>query len=67
MAASKQIDIEMERIKGDIALIRQSIHTIEFNHLKHLQNSISTINKILAAIGFLVASQLVIAVRQLLS
>ena len=61
----QRVDIEIERMKGDIKLIRASIHMNEFNHLTHIQDSISTINKILGAIGFLVASQLVIALRHL--
>ncbi len=63
----QRFDIEIERMKGDIKLIKASIHMIEFNHLKHIQDSISTINKILGAIGFLVASQFFIAIRHLLS
>jgi hypothetical protein len=61
-----QYELELERMKGDIKLIRQSIHTIEFNHLKHIQESVSSIYRILGAIGFVLFGQLCIVVRQLL-
>jgi hypothetical protein len=41
------LQIEVERIKGDIKLIQYSIKTIETNHLAHIQKSIANINKVL--------------------
>ena len=46
-------------IDGRIKLLHQKIHTIETNHLKHMQRDIDRLNYILWAIGFMVATQFV--------
>ena len=46
------LQIEVERIKGDIKLIQYSIKTIETNHLAHIQKSIANINKVLWTVLF---------------
>ena len=48
------LQIEVERIKGDIKLIQYSIKTIETNHLAHIQKSIANINKVLWTVGILI-------------
>ena len=39
--------LEITEMKGDLKLLNQKIHTIETNHLVHLQKDIDKINKVL--------------------
>jgi prefoldin subunit 5 len=61
-----ELNVEMEKINGNIRLIEQSIKTIETNHLAHIQNSIQTINRVLYGVGFMLFTQLVLIVREAL-
>jgi hypothetical protein len=66
MDNEKNLQVEVERIKGDIKLIQYSIKTIETNHLAHIQKSIQNINRILWTVGFMIFGQLIIVIRDLL-
>jgi wobble nucleotide-excising tRNase len=61
-----ELNVEIEKIHGDIRLIEQSIKIIETNHLAHIEASISTINKVLWSVGFMLFAQLVLIVREAL-
>lgn len=58
--------VEIERIKGDVRLIQQSIEIIKTNHLKHIEEDLSSVKKILWAVGFLLVTQMLIIIRELL-
>ena len=60
------LQIQVERIKGDIKLIQYSIKTIETNHLSHIQKSIANINKVLWTVGVLIFTQLIMVVSDVL-
>tara|TARA_A100000172_G_scaffold80764_2_gene71294 strand:- start:1658 stop:1870 length:213 start_codon:yes stop_codon:yes gene_type:complete len=66
MDNERNLQVEVERIKGDIKLIQYSIKTIETNHLAHIQKSIQNINRILWTVGFMIFGQLIIVIRDLL-
>jgi len=61
-----ELNIEVERVRGDIKLIRQSIETIEKNHLVHLSKKINKINNILWTVGLMIFAQLIITVKTLI-
>jgi len=61
-----EINIEVERLRGDIKLIRQSIETIENNHLVHLSRKVNKINNILWTVGLMIFAQLIITVKTLI-
>ena len=61
-----ELNIEVERVKGDIKLIRQSIETIEKNHLVHLSRKVNKINNILWTVGLMIFAQLIITIKTLL-
>ena len=58
--------VEIERIKGDIRIIQKSIETIEQNHLKHIEDDVNSIKKVLWAVGLLLVTQMLIVIRELL-
>ncbi len=58
-----ELNVEVEKIYGQMRLIENSIRTIETNHLTHIQKSIETINKVLWSVGFMLFAQLVMTVR----
>lgn len=58
--------VEIERIKGDVRLIQQSIEIIKTNHLKHIEEDLSSVKKVLWAVGFLLVTQMLIIIRELL-
>ena len=45
------------KIQGELKLLHHKINTIETNHLKHIQDDISKIIKILISIGMFVGAQ----------
>jgi hypothetical protein len=61
-----ELNIEVERVRGDIKLIRQSIETIESNHLFHLNRKVNKINNILWTVGLMIFAQLIITIKTLL-
>ena len=61
-----EINIEVERLRGDIKLIRQSIETIETNHLVHLSKKVNKINNILWTVGLMIFAQLIITIKTLI-
>jgi len=63
MKDANELNLEVERIKGDIKLINQSLDTIKNNHLFHIEKSIASINKALWTVGLMVFGQLAIVLR----
>ena len=61
-----ELNIEVERLRGDIKLVRQSIETIENNHLVHLSKKVNKINNILWTVGLMIFAQLIITLKTLI-
>jgi len=61
-----ELNIEVERLRGDIKLVKQSIEVIETNHLVHLDRKVNKINNILWTVGLMIFAQLIITVKTLL-
>ena len=61
-----ELNLEVERIRGDIKLIQQSVDTIKDNHLVHLEKKVSGINRVLWTVGILIFTQLVITLKGLI-
>ena len=61
-----ELNIEVERLRGDIKLIKQSIEVIEKNHLVHLDRKVNKINNILWTVGLMIFAQLIITVKTLI-
>ena len=61
-----ELNLEVERLRGDIKLIKQSIEVIETNHLVHLDRKVNKINNILWTVGLMIFAQLIITVKTLL-
>jgi hypothetical protein len=61
-----ELNLEVERLRGDIKLVRQSIEVIETNHLVHLDRKVNKINNILWTVGLMIFAQLIITVKTLL-
>ena len=61
-----ELNLEVERVRGDINLIKQSVDTIKDNHLVHLEKKVAGINRVLWTVGILIFTQLVITIKTLL-
>ena len=61
-----ELNLEVERIRGDIKLIQQSVDTIKDNHLVHLEKKVTGINRVLWTVGILLFTQLVLTIKTLL-
>ena len=57
---------KINKLDKDVALIAQEVKTIKDNHLVHLDQKISNINKILIAVTFFIITELLILVRMLI-
>ncbi len=58
--------LEITEMKGDLKLLNQKIHTIETNHLVHLQKDIDKINKVLWTVGVMVFAQFIWLVKTII-
>jgi len=54
------------KIQGELKLLHHKINTIETNHLKHIQDDISKIIKILISIGLFVGAQFFYLLKDLI-
>jgi hypothetical protein len=61
-----QNKLEITEMKGDLKLLNQKIHTIETNHLVHLQKDIDKINKVLWTVGVMVFAQFIWLVKTII-
>ena len=61
-----ELNIEVERLRGDIKLVKQSIEVIEKNHLVHLDRKVNKINNILWTVGLMIFAQLIITIKTLI-
>ena len=61
-----ELNVEIQKIKGDIKLIERGIDTIKTNHLKHIEDDLKSMKRVLWAVGFLLLTQMVIIIRELL-
>ncbi len=66
MLSNNELTVEIERIKGDIRLIHKSIETIEKNHLRHIEDDVNSIKKILWTVAVVAGTQMIIIIRELL-
>ena len=66
MMTNNELTVEIERIKGDMRLIQKSIETIEKNHLRHIEDDVNSIKKILWTVAVVAGTQMIIIVRELL-
>ena len=57
---------KINKLDKDVALIVQEVKLIKDNHLVHLDQKISNINKILIAVTFFIITELLILVRMLM-
>lgn len=54
------------KIQGELKLLHHKINTIETNHLKHIQDDINKIIKILISIGLFVGMQFFYLLKDLI-
>ena len=58
MPEVSKYDLEIQELKGEIKLLSERISTIKDNHLKHIEEKINSITKVMYTIGFMVFGQL---------
>ena len=66
MKDTNELNIEIEKIKGEIKLINQTINEIKDNHLVHLDQKVNTLNRVMWTVGVMVFGQLVIVIKNLM-
>ena len=66
MKDTNELNIEIEKIKGEIKLINQTINVIKDNHLVHLEQKVNTLNRVMWTVGVMVFGQLVIVIKNLM-
>ncbi len=66
MKDTNKLNLEIEKIKGEIKLINQTINVIKDNHLVHLDQKVNTLNRVMWTVGVMVFGQLVIVIKNLM-
>ena len=51
-------DLEITALKSEIKILSERISIIKDNHLKHIEDKINTINRVMYTIGVMVLGQL---------
>lgn len=54
---------KINRLDKEVALIKKDIQLIMNNHLAHIQNDLTRINRVLWSVGFLLLTHLIILVK----
>jgi len=52
-----EIEVTIQKLDKEVALINQRLDTIQNNHLEHLDQKVNLVLKIVATVGVLVAGQ----------
>ena len=58
MSDISKYDLEIQELKGEIKRLSERVSTIKDNHLKHIEEKINSITKVMYTIGFMVLGQL---------
>jgi|TARA_R110000782_G_scaffold27900_1_gene70285 hypothetical protein len=66
MPEVSKYDLEIQALKGEITLLGERIATIKDNHLRHIEEKINGITKVMYTIGFMVLGQLLWVVTRAL-
>ena len=59
-------DLEITELKSEIKILSERISTIKDNHLKHIEDKINGITKVMYTIGFMVLGQLLFVITRAL-
>jgi len=59
-------DLEITELKSEIKILSERVAIIKDNHLKHIEEKINTINKVMYTIGVMVLGQLLFVVTRAL-
>ena len=54
---------KINRLDKEVALIKKDIQLIMNNHLAHIQNDLTRINRVLWSVGFLLLTHLIILAK----
>tara|TARA_Y100001937_G_scaffold41284_1_gene58550 strand:- start:386 stop:577 length:192 start_codon:yes stop_codon:yes gene_type:complete len=57
---------KINKLDKEVAIIKKDIELIKTNHLKHLDDKLRSVQKVLWTVGVLVFSNLIILLRDLL-
>jgi len=56
-------ELDLIKVQGEIKLLSERIDVIKNNDLRHVQKSLDFVIKLMWGIGFLILSQLAVAIR----
>ena len=59
-------DLEITELKSEIKILSERISIIKDNHLKHIEDKINGITKVMYTIGFMVLGQLLFVITRAL-
>jgi|TARA_R100001594_G_scaffold15034_1_gene31722 hypothetical protein len=59
-------DLEITELKSEIKILSERVAIIQNNHLKHIEDKINSINKIMYTIGVMVLGQLLFVITRAL-
>ena len=60
---SRQNELDIVELRGEMKLLSQKLDTIKDNDLVHIQKSVDVIQKVLWAVGLLVLGHLGVAIK----
>ena len=59
-----ELNVEIQKIKGDIKRIERGIDTIKTNHLKHIEDDLKNVKRIMWTVGFMMMTQMVVVIKE---
>ena len=59
-----ELNVEIQKIKGDIKLIERGIDTIKSNHLKHIEDDLKNVKRIMWTVGFMMMTQMIVVIKE---
>ena len=59
-----ELNVELAKIKGDIKMINSHIVIIKTNHLKHIEEDLRNVRRIMWGVGFMMVTQMIVVIRE---
>jgi pimeloyl-CoA synthetase len=59
-----ELNVELAKIKGDIKMINSHIEIIKTNHLKHIEEDLKNVRRIMWGVGFMMMTQMIVVIRE---
>ena len=59
-----ELNVELAKLKGAIKMINSHIEIIKTNHLKHIEEDLKNVRRIMWGVGFMMMTQMIVVIKE---